>query len=151
MEVLMEVQATCKSIEAWISQPDGLVKSLPQIHDDILFDRAVTAQINCPKKVQFTAYSTPALAAVGPDGLPLEGVEPHPYRYLPTKKEILAYAAAAAETIASDAPFDIVTRDLLYVFPNGRARLGGMQAEPTQEFSTAVVYRHRPEVSTCDV
>jgi hypothetical protein len=91
------------------------------------------------------------LAAVGPDGLPLEGVEPHPYRYLPTKKEILAYAAAAAETIASDAPFDIVTRDLLYVFPNGRARLGGMQAEPTQEFSTAVVYRHRPEVSTCDV
>jgi hypothetical protein len=27
MEVLMEVQATFKSIEVWISQPDGLVKS----------------------------------------------------------------------------------------------------------------------------
>jgi hypothetical protein len=101
----------------------------------------------CPKKVQFTAYSTPALAAVGPDGAPLEGVEPHPYRYLPTKREILAYAAAAAETNASDGPFDIATRDLLYVFPNGRARLGGMQAEATGEFSSTVVYRHRPSDS----
>ena len=143
----MEVQAAFKSIEAWISQPDGLVKSLPQIHEDILFDRAVTAQLNCPKKVQFTAYSTPALAAVGPDGAPLEGVEPHSYRYLPTKKEILAYAAAAAETNPSDGPFDIATRDLLYVFPNGRARLGGMQAEATGEFSSTVVYRHRPSDS----
>ena len=146
----MEVQATCKAIEAWISQPDGLVKSLPQIHEDILFDRAVTAQLYCPKKVQFTAYSTPALVALGPDGVPLEEAEPHPYRYLPTKKEILAYAAATAEKIGFETHFDIVTRDLLYVFPNGRARLGGMQAEPTKEFSTAIVYRHRPEVSTCD-
>jgi hypothetical protein len=144
MEVLMEVQAICKSIDAWISQPHGLVKSLPQIHEDILFDRAVTAQLQCPKKVQFTAYSTPALAAVGPDGVPMEQVEPHPYRYLPTKKEILAYAAAVAEKTGFAAPFDIVTHDLLYVFPNGRARLGGMQAEPTGEFSSTVVYRHRP-------
>ena len=139
----MEVQATCKSIEAWNSQPHGLMKGLPQIHEDILFDRAVTAQLHCPKKVQFTAYSTPALAAVGPDGVPVEGIELHPYKYLPTKKEILAYAVAVAEKIGADAPFDIATRDLLYVFPNGRARLGGMQAEPTEEFSSTVVYRHR--------
>ena len=142
----MEVQATCKSIEAWISQPHGLVKSLPRIHEDILFDRAVTAQLHCPKKVQFTAYSTPALAAVGPEGVPVEGVEPHPYKYLPTKKEILAYAVAIVEKIGCAGAFDIATRDPLYVFPNGRARLGGMQAEPTDEFSSTVVYRHRPDL-----
>jgi hypothetical protein len=141
----MEMQATCKTIEAWSSQPHGLVKSLPQIHEHILFDRAVTAQLHCPKKVQFTAYSTPALAAVGPEGAPVEEVELHPYKYLPTKKEILAYAATVAEKIGFDAPFDIATRDLLYVFPNGRARLGGMQAEPTGEFSSTIVYRCRPE------
>jgi hypothetical protein len=141
----MEMQATCKSIEAWSSQPHGLVKGLPQIHEHILFDRAVTAQLHCPKKVQFTAYSTPALAAVGPEGAPVEEVELHPYKYLPTKKEILAYAATVAEKIGFDAPFDIATRDLLYVFPNGRARLGGMQAEPTGEFSSTIVYRYRPE------
>jgi len=140
----MEMQATCKSIEAWSSQPHGLVKSLPQIHEHILFDRAVTAQLHCPKKVQFTAYSTPALAAAGPEGVPVEDVEFHPYKYLPTKKEILAYAVTVAEKIGFDAPFDIATRDLLYVFPNGRARLGGMQAEPTEEFSSTIVYRYRP-------
>ena len=62
-----------------------------------------------------------------------------------TKKEILAYAVTVAEKIGFDAPFDIATRDLLYVFPNGRARLGGMQAEPTGEFSSTIVYRYRPE------
>jgi hypothetical protein len=140
----LEPQATCKAFEAWILQPHGLTKTLPQIHNDILFDRTVTAQLYCPKKVKLTAYSAPALVAVDHAGRAVERTDSHQYKYLPTKKDILTYAAGVAEKLGPDVHFDIVTRDALAAFQNGRARIGGMPAEQTGEFSSVVVYRHRP-------
>jgi len=130
------------------SQPHGLPKSLSEIHNDILFDRAVTAQLYCPKRVKLAAYPAPALAAVDQTGALLE-IDPHPYKRLPTKKDIASYA----EFVVAQFPgiqFDIVSRDSLACFQNGRARIGGMAAEPTGEFSSVLVYRHRPDSIGCN-
>lgn len=141
---------TCRSAVGLHDQPHGLAKGLPEIHKAILFDRAVTAQLYCPKKVKLTAYSSPTLSAVDQGGNPLEGVEPQSYRYLPSKRDITSYAEAVAEKLGPDSLFDIVTRDALSCFQNGRARIGGMPAEPTGEFSSVLVYRHRPDSTGCN-
>lgn len=140
----MSIIETCRSAAGLHKQPHGLTKSLPEIHTAILFDRAVTAQLYCPKKVKLTAYSSPTLSAVDQEGNLLEGIEPQSYRYLPSKKDITSYAEAVGEKLG-DISFDIVTRDALNCFENGRARIGGMPAEPTGEFSSVLIYRHRPE------
>jgi hypothetical protein len=143
-EVSVEQNAICGDIQAWMAKPHGFEKEkFSDIHDSILFDRAVTAQLYCPKRVQLAAYSAPALAAVGASGQAIE-LEPRAYRYLPSKKEILAYAAELQGRIGSDVAFDIVTRDPLFCFPNGRARIGGQAPEAIGQFSSVVVYRHRP-------
>lgn len=140
----MEPNAACRDIQAWMAKPHGFAKEkFSHLHDEILFDRAVTAQLYCPKRVQLAAYSAPALAAVDASGRQFD-VEPRPYRYLPSKKEILAYAAELQERLGSDAAFDIATRDPLFCFPNGRARIGGHQPEAVGQFSSVVVYQHRP-------
>ena len=130
------------------TQPHGLPKTLSEIHNDILFDRAVTAQLYCPKRVNLAVYPFPALAAVDHTGALLE-INSHPYKRLPTKKDISSYA----ESVAAEFPgvhFDIVTRDSLACFQNGRARIGGMPAEPIGEFSSVLVYRHRPNSTTAN-
>ena len=136
--------ANCGAIQ---SQPHGLPKSLSEIHNDILFDRAVTAQLYCPKKVNLAVYPFPALAAIDHTGALLD-IDPHPYRRLPAKKDIAGYAKAVAEKFPT-VQFDIVTRDSLGCFQNGRARIGGMSAEPTGEFSSVLVFRHRPDSIGC--
>ncbi len=140
----MEPNAICRDIQAWMAKPNGFEKEkFSDLHSAILFDRAVTAQLYCPKRVQLAAYSAPALAAVDASGQLLD-VEPRAYRYLPSKKEILAYAAELQERFGPDVAFDVVTRDPLFCFPNGRARIGGQQPEAIGQFSSVVVYRHRP-------
>jgi hypothetical protein len=146
-ECRVDSNAPCKKIEAWVTAPHGFAKPrFADLQEAILFDRAVTAQLHCPKKVQLAAYSTPALIALDANEQVCGDEAPHAYRYLPSKKEILAYAARVAEKVGPDVPFDIVTRDALYCFENGRARIGGMQPDSTGEFSSVVVYRHRPRV-----
>jgi hypothetical protein len=146
----VETDAKCKKMENWISKPHGFAKDrFADVHNEILFDRSVTAQLYCPKKVQLTAYSTPTLVAVDANG-EVCGGDPRPYRYLPSKKDVLEHAAGVVEMIGQDIPFDVATRDALYCFQNGRARLGGMPAEPTGEFSSVVVYRHRPPQSRAE-
>jgi hypothetical protein len=142
---LMETSTICKKIEEWLTKPHGFAKErFAGIHDEILFDRAVTAQLYCPKKVQLTAYTSPALAFVDASGQVCEFDKRQSYKRLPSKKEILEYAAKVIVKVGSDVPFDIVTLDALSCFQNGRARIGGMPAEPTGQFSSVIVYRHRP-------
>jgi hypothetical protein len=142
---LVETGAICKKIEAWLTKPHGFVKErFADIHDEILFDRAVTAQLYCPKKVPLTAYTSPALAFVDASGQVCDFDERQSYKRLPSKKEILEYAERVVVKVGSEVPFDIVTQDALSCFQNGRARIGGMPAEPTGQFSSVIVYRHRP-------
>lgn len=143
----MKGQPSCKHAEGLQGQAHGLTKTLPEIHKDILFDRAVTAQLYCPKKVKLTAYTSPALAAADQGGSVLGGIDPQPYRYLPTKKDIESYAESVGDKLGAGVEFDIITRDSLSVFENGRARIGGMPTEPTGEFSSVIVYRHRSDTA----
>lgn len=110
----MENSISTKKIDDWTAKHHGFSKArFADTHEEILFDRAVTAQLYCPKKVQLTAYNSPALAFVDATGKVCDFDERKAYKYLPSKKEILEYAVEVADKLCPDTPFDIITQDAL--------------------------------------